>query len=339
MKRQRFLLLAAGVLVAPRRWASGAPDAMILLNVSCDATRAFYHDFNPAFAASWKHETSQDVTVTITHDGSVNAARTVLQGLDADVVTLDAVADMDLLAASKGQPLSPNWRTQFPNESVPFQTTVMFLVRAGNPKAIKDWDDLVKPGVRVVMSNPKTSGNGRYGYLAAWAYALRKHHGDESLARDFVRQMFKNVDRLDTAEYAATLTFAQSEIGDVLLTFESEAGRILHDPVFAEEKLELVTPSLSILAPFPVAIVNPNAAQHGTVPVAQAYLQFLYSPAGQELAAKHGFRPSDKEALARHADTFKPVETVDVQGVFGGWERAQREHFKEGAIFDQIYQP
>ena len=339
MKRKRFLCLAAGFLLLPARGAPAAPDAVILLNVSCDATRAFYHDFNPLFAASWKHDTDQDVTVAITHDGSANAARAVLKGLDADVVTLDAVADLDLLAASQGPLLSPNWRTQFPHESVPFQSTVMFLVRAGNPKAIKDWDDLVKPGVRLVLSSPKTSGDGRCAYLAAWAYALQQPHGDETRAREFVRQMFRHVERLDTAGNDATLTFAQSQIGDVLLTFESEASRVLHDPGFAGDKLEPVTPSLTILAPLPVAIVNPNAAQHGTVPVAQAYLQFLYSPAAQELAAKRGFRPSDQDVLARHADQFKPVATVDVPAVFGGWEKAQQTHFKEGAIFDQIYQP
>ena len=339
MKRIRCLLSALCLLLLTAGWLPGAPDSVVLLNVSADTTRTFYKDLNPLFAASWKHDTDQDVTVTMTHNGSTLSARAVLDGLDADVVTLNEETDMDLLAAAPAHIISPDWRTEFPNHGVPFHSTVMFLVRAGNPKAIKDWDDLVKPGVRLVLPNPKTSGNGRYSYLAAWAYALRHNDGDEAKARDFVRRLFKNVGVLDTGGNGATTSFARQEVGDVLLTFESEVYRIRNDATLSEEKFEPVMPSLSILARFPVAIVNGNAATHGTRPVAQAYLQFLYSPAAQELAAKSFFRPTDKDVLARHADVFKPVETVDVQAVFGGWAKAQQVHFKDGGIFDQIYQP
>ena len=327
-----FLLLSAG-------WLPGAPDAVILLNVSYDVTRPFYKDLNALFAASWKRDTDQDVTVAMTHGGSTLEAQAVLKGLEADVVTLNQDTDMDLLAGAKEPLISPDWRTQFPNRSVPFESTVMFLVRAGNPKAIKDWDDLVRPGVRIVMPSPKTSGNGRYSYLAAWAYALRHNGGDEGATRDSVRRIFKNVAVLDTGGDGATSSFARSQIGDVLLTFESEANRIRHDATLDGNQFELVMPSLSVRARLPVAIVNGNAAKHGTRPVAQAYLQFLYSPAAQELAAKSFFRPTDKDVLARHADLFKPVETVDIEAVFGGWAKVQQIHFKDGGIFDQIYQP
>ena len=339
MKRIRLLLPVLCFLLLAAPPLPAAPDAVILLNVSADTTRSFYKNLNALFAASWKRDTDQDVTVDMAHNGSTLEAKAVLGGLDADVVTLNQETDMDLLAASKQHLISSDWRTAFPNESVPFESTVMFLVRAGNPKAIKDWDDLVKPGVRIVMPNPKTSGNGRYGYLAAWTYALRHNEGDEGKARDFVRRMFKNVAVLDVGGDSASTSFARSQIGDVLVTFESEAYRIRHDSTLDGGQFLPVMPSLSILARLPVAIVDPNTTKHGTRPVAQAYLQFLYSPAAQELAAKSFFRPTDKDVLAHHADEFKPVETVDVQAVFGGWAKAQQVHFKDGAIFDQIYEP
>ena len=248
MKMIRFILpiLCSLWLAVPSLPA--APDAVILLNVSADTTRSFYKDLNPLFAASWKRDTDQDVTVAMTHNGSTLEARAVLGGLDADVVTLNQETDLDLLAASKARLLSPDWRTAFPNESVPFESTVMFLVRAGNPKAIKDWDDLVKPGVRIVMPSPKSSGNGRYGYLAAWAYALRHNGGDESKARDFVARMFRNVAVLDVGGDSATTSFTHGEIGDVLVTFESEAYRIRHDATLDGGRFEPVMPSLSLLA-------------------------------------------------------------------------------------------
>ena len=339
MKRIRCLLSVACLLLLTAGGLPGAPDEVILLNVSFDVTRPFYKDLNALFAASWKRDTDQEVTVEMTHGGSTIEAQSVLKGLEADVVTLNQDTDMDLLAGAKEPLISPDWRTQFPNRAVPFESAVMFLVRAGNPKGIKDWDDLVKPGVRIVMPSPKTSGNGRYSYLAAWAYALRHNGGDEGMARDFVRRMFKNVEVLDNGGDSATTSFARSGIGDVLLTFESEALRIRHDATLDGNTFEPVMPSLSIVAHLPVAILDRNVAKRGTRPVAQAYLQFLYSPAAQELAAKSFFRPTDKDVLARHANLFKPVETVDVEAVFGGWAKVQQIHFKDGGIFDQIYQP
>ena len=339
MKTLRSLLTVLCLLLLIVPSLPATPDAVILLNVSADTTRSFYKDLNALFSASWKRDTDQDVTVAMAHNGSTLEVKAVLGGLEADVVTLNQETDMDLLAASKAHLLAADWRTAFPNESVPFESTVMFLVRAGNPKAIRDWDDLVKPGVRIVMPSPKSSGNGRYGYLAAWAYALRHNGGDEDKARDFVTRIFKNVAVLDRGGDSATTSFARSQIGDVLVTFESEAFRIQHDATLDGGRYLPVMPSLSLLARLPVAIVDPNAAKHGTRPVAQAYLQFLYSPAAQELAAKSFFRPTDKDVLARHADEFKPVEAVDVQAMFGGWAKVQQDHFKDGAIFDQIYQP
>ena len=338
MKTSRSFVIVLCVLLFSAGWLPGAPDSLILLNVSADTTRSFYKDLNLLFSKSWKHDTDQEVTVTMTHNGSTLSARAVLDGLDADVVTLNQETDMDLLAAGPAHLISPDWRTEFPYHSAPFDSTVMFLVHAGNPKAIKDWDDLVKPGVRIVLPNPKTSGNGRYSYLAAWAYALRHNDGDEVRARDFVRRLFKNVGVLDTGGEGATNSFARQQVGDVLLTFESEAYRIRNDASLDGDRFEPVMPSLSILAHLPVAIVDANSAKHETRPGAQAYLQFLYSPAAQELAAKSFLRPTDKDVLARHADLFKPVETVDVQAVFGGWAKAQQVHFKDGGIFDQIYQ-
>ena len=326
-----------GVLFIPLL-AMAAPEPVTLLNVSYDVTRTFYQDVNPLFVKDWKDKTGQDVTVTMSHGGSTTQARAVLDGLDADVVTMNQDTDIDLLAEHGGL-VSKDWRAEFPEHSVPYTSTILFLVREGNPKGIKDWDDLVHPGVKIIVPNPKTSGNGRYSYLAAWGYALKKNGGNESKAKDFVASMFRNAAVVDTAGRAATTTFAQRGIGDVLLTFENEVYFIRKDAAIGGDKLQTVIPSMSILAEPPVAIVNKNADQHGTRPVAQAYLQFLFTPAAQEVAAKNFFRPTDKDVLAKHADVFKPIEMFDVQTVFGGWTKAQKVHFADGGVFDQIYNP
>ena len=338
MKTFLRALCAAWLLLPLLAHAADAPAPATLLNVSYDVTRSFYQDFNPLFVKNWHDLTGQELTVTMAHGGSTIQARAVLDGLDADVVTMNQDIDIDLLR-DRGNLVSKDWRDQFPNHSVPYTSTILFLVRQGNPKGIKDWDDLVKPGTKVIVPNPKTSGNGRYSYLAAWGYALRKNNGDEAKAKDFVGRLFKNAEVLDTGGRAATTTFAQRGIGDVLLTFENEIVLIRRNPTIGGDKLQAVMPSMSILAEPPVAIVNKNVAAHGTRAVAQAYLQFLFSPAGQEAAAKDGFRPIDPDALARHADLFKPIQLFDVQTVFGGWAKAQKTHFADGGTFDQVYNP
>ncbi len=314
------------------------PAPTTLLNVSYDVTRGFYHEYNELFTEDWKAKKAQDVTVTMSHDGSSVQARRVLDGLDADVVTMNQDTDIDILA-ERGKLVAKDWRAKFPNGSVPYTSTILFMVRVGNPKGIKDWDDLVKPGVKVIIPNPKTSGNGRYSYLAAWGYALKKSGGNEAKAKDFVTKLFKNVVVLDKGGRAATTTFAQRGIGDVLLTFENEVYVIKNDPTLGGDKLQAVTPSLSVRADPPIALIEPNVDKHGTRAVADAYLRFLFTPAAQELAAKNFYRPIDPEVLARHADVFKPIEQIDVQTAFGGWAKAQKIHFDDGGIFDQIYQP
>lgn len=332
-----FLLALCGATILPLLPALAAPEPVTLLNVSYDVTRAFYQELNPLFVKDWKDKTGQDVTVTMAHGGSTAEARAVLDGLDADVVTMNQETDIDLLATRSL--VSKDWRTEFPNHCAPYTSTMLLLVRNGNPKQIKDWEDLVRPGVKVVVSNPKTSGNGRYAYLAAWGYVLRKNGGDETKARAFVTALFKNIEVLDTGSRAASATFAQHGIGDVLLSFENEINLLRKDPGLGGDKLQIIYPSASILVEPPVAIVNPNVDKHGARPVAQAYLQFLYSPAAQEAVAKNFLRPTDKDVLARHAELFPPVELFDVQTVFGGWPQAQKTHFADGGVLDQIYHP
>ncbi len=335
MKRLLALLL---VVLTPSFFVRAAPpEPTSLLNVSYDVTRAFYHDYNPLFAADWKQKTGRDVAVRMAHGGSSVQARAVLDGLDADVVTMNQDTDIDILA-ERGQLVSPDWRKRFPNNSVPYTSTILFLVRPGNPKGIKDWDDLVKPGIKIIVPQPKTSGNGRYSYLAAWGYALKKNGGDEAKAKDFVARLFKNAEVLDTGGRAATSTFALRGIGDVLLTFENEVYLIQNDPTLGGGKVEPVFPSMSIRADPPVAVVDKMADRHGSRALAEGYLRFLFSPAAQELAAKNYFRPTDPAVLARHADTFKPIELFDVASVFGSWAKAQKTHFDDGGTFDQIYQ-
>jgi len=307
-----------------------------LLNVSYDVTREFYQDFNPAFAAYWKNKTGDTVTVNQSHGGSSTQAQSVVNGLAADVVTMNQPSDIDLLFRN-GRLLPANWASRLPNHSVPYNSTIVFVVRKGNPKKIQGWDDLIRPGISVVIPNPKTSGNGRYSYLAAWGYALKKDRGTEQSARDFVTKLFANVPVLDAGGRGATVTFANHGIGDVLLTFENEAASIRKN--FAGDALEVVVPARSILAENPVAWVDHNVARHHTQAIAEAYLEYLYSDDGQTIAAQHYFRPKNQAILAQYADRFKPLELFTVNDIAGSWQQAQQVHFADGGIFDQIYQP
>jgi sulfate transport system substrate-binding protein len=321
------LLSATGTLIAA--------DVKIL-NVSYDVTREFYRDYNAAFAAYWKDKTGDTVTVSQSHGGSSKQAQSVVNGLEADVVTMNQPPDIDILH-SAGDLIPANWSSRLPNKSVPYTSTIVFVVRKGNPKNIRNWDDLVRPDVSVVIPNPKTSGNGRYSYLAAWGYALKKSAGDEKQAREFVAKLFANVPILDTGGRGATTTFADRGIGDVLLTFENEAALVQKQ--FPDDGLLVVLPSVSILAENPVAWVDHNVARHHTEAVSRAYLEYLYSDAGQELAAQHFFRPKNQTILARYSPRFKPLELFTVDEIAGGWQKAQQVHFADGGIFDQIYQP
>lgn len=325
---------ALGFLFAILVALNGA-HAESLLNVSYDVTREFYEEFNPAFSAYWKQKTGGTLEVDQSNGGSSKQARSVLEGLEADVVTMNQDTDINILA--KGGLLAEDWRTKFPDNSAPYSSTIVFLVRKGNPKGIKDWDDLVKPGVSVIIPSPKTSGNGRYSYLAAWAYAARKFPGEEGKIRGFVGALFKNVPVLETGGRAATNTFVQKEIGDVLLTFESETLQISR--VFSPDKFDIVIPSLSIAADAPVAVVDSYAKKHGTTEVANEYLRYLWSDAGQKLVVKYYFRPRSRELLEQNASLFPKIELVTVDEGFGGWDAAQKTHFADGGYFDGIYSP
>lgn len=305
-----------------------------LLNVSYDVTREFYKEFNAAFVDDWKNKTGETITIQQSHGGSSKQVRSVIDGLPADVVTMNQALDIDQLAAAKL--IAPDWAARFPNHSAPYTSTILFIVRKGNPKKIKDWDDLVRPGVSVVVPNPKTSGNGRYSYLAAWGYALKKNGGNETAAREFVKKLFGNVPVLDTGGRGATTSFAQRGIGDVLLTFENEVALTLRE--LGQDSLEVVAPSVSVLAENPVVWVDKVVSRKGTEKLARAYLEFLYTPLGQELAAKHNFRPRDAAVLAKHADQFKPLPLLTIEEIAGSWTQAQKVHFADGGIFDQIYE-
>lgn len=302
-----------------------------LLNVSYDVTRELYKEINVAFALDWKTKTGETITITQSHGGSSKQARSVLDGLEADVVTMNQATDLDILATAGL--IAADWADRFPNGAAPYTSTIVFIVRKGNPRAIGDWSDLVKPGVQVIIPNPKTSGNGRYSYLGAWGYALKKD-GNEAAARDFVTRLFKNVPVLDAGGRGATTTFAQREIGDVLLTFENEAALVSKE--FGADKFEVVTPAASILAEAPVAVVEAVVTRKGTARAAEAYLEFLYSSAGQEIAARNGFRPRDASILAKYGDRFPVIKFFGIGDIAGGWAKAQQTHFAEGGIFDQI---
>ncbi len=331
--RYRLSLLAAGLaLTVLGTAAATAQDTM--LNVSYDPTRELYVEFNQAFAKTWKAETGRSVTIKQSHGGSGKQARSVIDGLDADVVTLALAYDIDAIADAGVLP--KNWQSRLPNNSSPYTSTIVFLVRKGNPKQIKDWNDLAKPGVQVITPNPKTSGGARWNYLAAWAYALEKNGNDEAKAKQFVADVFKNVPVLDSGARGSTVTFTQREIGDVLLAWENEAFLSLQE--FGADKLEIVVPSLSILAEPPVTVVDSVVDRKGTRKIAEAYLQFLYTREGQEIAAKNFYRPRQPELATQYAGRFADVKLVTIDQSFGGWRAAQEKHFADGGVFDQIYQ-
>jgi sulfate transport system substrate-binding protein len=326
--------LAAG-MTAMTLALGGVPAAHAdtsLLNVSYDVTRELYKDINAGFIAAYKAKSGETVSIRQSHGASSAQALSVLQGLQADVVTMNQPNDIDLLA-EKGQLLPANWRTRLPDDSVPYTTTMVFLVRKGNPKHIKDWDDLAKPGMQVVIANPKTSGNGRYAYLAAWGYR-KLHGGTDAQAIDFEKAIFRNVPVLDTGGRGATTTFTQRGIGDVLVTFENEVSLIATG--VGDGNFEAVYPSVSLLAAPPVAIVDKVVDKRGTRKEAQAYLDYLWSPAAQEIIAQHHLRPRDKTVLAKHAAEFRPIKTFTVEEMFGSWQKAQQTHFSDGGTFDQI---
>jgi sulfate transport system substrate-binding protein len=325
----RNLLLAA-LLIAPLAHADGKP----ILNVSYDVTREFFKEYNPKFVEYWKQKSGQAISVNQSHGGSSKQARAVVDGLEADVITMNQPGDIDILY-QRGKLLPQDWQKRLPHASSPFTSTTVFLVRKGNPKKIKDWDDLAKPGVAVVIPNPKTSGNGKYSYLAAWGYAEKKYGGDTN-AREFVGKLFKNVPMLDTGGRGATTTFVQRDIGDALLTFENEVQLIKNELGGAD--FEVVYPSVSVLVEAPVALVDKYADKHGSRATAQAYLEYLYSDAGQELAAKHYYRPRNEKVFAKFAaDRFPKIALFSVDEAFGGWAKAQKTHFDDSGTFDQIY--
>ena len=316
--------------------ASAAPAvAQELLNVSYDPTRELYQEFNAAFIRDWQAKTGKAVTIQQSHGGAAKQARAVIDGLEADVVTLALAYDIDAIAASGL--LARDWQKRLPSNSSPYTSTIVFLVRKGNSKGIRDWGDLVKPGVQVITPNPKTSGGARWNYLAAWAYARRQSGGSDAKAKDFVTALFKNVPVLDSGARGSTTTFVQRGIGDVLLAWENEAFLSIQE--LGPDKVDIVVPSLSILAEPPVTIVDKVVDKKGTRAVAQAYLEYLYTPEGQEIAARHFYRPRLEAVAKKYAAAFPKVNLITIDDVFGGWQKAQRTHFADGGIFDQIYQP
>jgi sulfate/thiosulfate transport system substrate-binding protein len=317
--------------------AASAKAPVQLLNVSYDPTRELYLAINKAFAAEWKEKTGQTVTIEQSHGGSGKQARAVIDGLKADVVTLALSYDIDQIAELSGL-FNKDWQSRLPNNSCPYTSTIVFLVRKGNPKGIKDWDDLVNDGVQVITPNPKTSGGARYNYLAAWGYALRKNGNNDAKAREFVAKLIKNVPVLDSGARGSTTTFVQNGIGDVLLAWENEAFLAVKE--LGPEKFEIVTPSVSILAEPPVTVVDKNASSHEALEVANAYLKFVYSPAGQKIVAKNFYRPSDpKSADPEDVKRLPEIKLFTVNEVFGGWAKAQSTHFADGGTFDSIYSP
>jgi len=310
-------------------------QSVTLLNVSYDPTRELYQDYNAAFAKYWKAKTGQSVTIQQSHGGSSKQARAVIDGLDADVVTLALAYDIDAIA-DKARLLPTNWQSRLPNNSSPYTSTIIFLVRKGNPKKIKDWDDLTRPGVAVITPNPKTSGGARWNYLGAWGYALRKSGGDEGKARDFVTKLFANVPVLDSGARGATTTFVERGMGDVLIAWENEVLLGAND--LGKDKFEIVVPSTSILCEPVVSIVDKVVDKKGTRAIAQAYLEYLYSPEGQEIAAKRYYRPRSAAVLKKYAAQLPKVQLFTISDVAGDWKNAQAKHFADGGIFDQVYQ-
>ncbi|MFZ5525740.1 MAG: sulfate ABC transporter substrate-binding protein [Pseudomonadota bacterium] len=311
-----------------------AAKEVTLLNVSYDPTRELYQEYNAAFAKYWKAKTGDDVTIKASHGGSGKQARSVIDGIDADVVTLALAYDIDEVA-EKAKVLSPDWQKKLTHNSSPYTSTYIFLVRKGNPKGIKNWDDLVKPGVGVITANPKTSGGARWGYLAAYGFALKQPGGNDAKAKDFVQKVFLNVPVLDSGARGSTVTFAERGVGDVLLAWENEAHLALKE--FGADKFDIVYPPVSILAEPPVAVVDKVVDKRGTRKEAQAYLEYLYSAEGQDIAGKNFYRPTDAKAAAKYAKQFPKVNLFTIDDTFGGWAKAQKTHFADGGVFDQIY--
>lgn len=316
--------------------ATSALAQTTILNVSYDPTRELYADFNKAFAAHWEAKTKEKVSIKQSHGGPAKQARSVIDGLEADVVTLALSYDIDEIA-EKAKLLPADWQKRLPSNSSPYTSTIVFLVRKGNPKGIKDWDDLAKPGISVITPNPKTSGGARWNYLAAWGYALKKPGGNEQKAKDFVTAIYKNVPVLDSGARGSTTTFVERGIGDVFISWENEAFLAIKE--LGPDKFEIVVPSVSILAEPPVTIVDKVVDKKGTRKVAQAYLQYLYSEEGQDIAGKHYYRPRLEKIATKYAKQFPKVNLFTIDEVFGGWQKAQKLHFADNGLFDQIYQP
>jgi sulfate transport system substrate-binding protein len=337
MTRQLAILAISALAVLALACGKGNPEpanrGLRLLNVSYDPTRELYQDVNVEFAKRWKEKTGQALEIQQSHGGSGKQARAVIDGLEADVVTLALAWDIEAIAEKSGR-IPKDWASKLPQRSAPYTSTIAFVVRQGNPKGIRDWEDLIKPGVQVITANPKTGGGARWNYLAAWGAAQKRYGGDSAKAREFVQKLYAQVPVMDTSARAATLSFTQRGLGDALITWENEGLLAIQE--LGAGKFELIRPSVSILAEPPVAVVQQNAQKHGTLAVAEAYLQFLYTLEGQELAAKHHFRPREATLLGKWAAKFPKIELFTIDEVFGGWQKAQAEHFAEGAIFDQI---
>jgi sulfate transport system substrate-binding protein len=334
--RTHRLIAALGALLLAAGGAASARAEKTLLNVSYDPTRELYEEYNALFAKHWQETRGESVTIQQSHGGSGKQARGVVDGLEADVVTLALSGDVNQLF-ERGGLIPKAWQKRLPNNSCPYTSTIVFLVRGGNPKGIRDWDDLAKPGVEVITPNPKTSGGARWNYLAAWGYALDKWGGSEEKAKELVGAIYENATVLDTGARGSLTTFAERGIGDVMIAWENEA--LLARDQLGAGQFEIVVPSLSILAEPPVAVVDTVARRKGTSEVAEAYLRYLYSPEAQDVIGKHHYRPSDPAVLARYADKFAKLKLFTIEDVFGGWKEAQAKHFVEGGVFDQIYQP
>ncbi len=330
--------LAALILAASAVFGVSAARAaqITILNVSYDPTRELYEAVNAQFIKEWKAKTGDDVSVQQSHGGSGKQARAVIDGLEADVVTLGLAGDIDAIVDKAGL-LPANWQSRLPDNSCPYTSTIVLLVRKGNPKNIKDWDDLVKPGISVITPNPKTSGGARWNFLAAWGYALKKNNGDEAKAAAFVTALYKNVPVLDSGARGSTTTFVERQLGDVLIAWENDAHLALKE--FGADKFDVVYPSISVLAEPPVAWVDKVDARHGTAAISKAYLEFLYTPAGQEIVAQNFFRPRDKTVAAKYASQFPNLPLLTIDSDFGGWKSAQPKFFGDGGLFDKIYQP
>lgn len=330
LSRLTVAIAAVGLTV------SALAKDITLLNVSYDPTRELYQEFNIAFAKHWKEKSGDTLTIQQSHGGSGKQARAVIDGLQADVVTLALAYDVDAIT-EKAKLFPADWQKRLPNNSAPYTSTIVFLVRKGNPKGIKDWDDLAKSGVSVVTPNPKTSGGARWNYLAAWGWAEQKYGKDDAKIKDYLTKLFKNVPVLDTGARGSTTTFVQRDIGDVLLAWENEAYLALKE--FGADKYEIVTPSLSILAEPTVTVVDKVTKKKGTEAVAKAYLEYLYSDEGQDIAGKNFYRPRSEKAVAKYSNQFPKVNLITIDEAFGGWQKAQEKHFSDGGLFDQIYQP